>query len=68
MTKKDYIQIAAVLNANQADLSLVLDMADMLGEDNERFDRERFVRASTELLSSQTSWLASHIIKQRGES
>lgn len=47
MTKKDYIAIAEVLNANRADMPLVLDMADMLSEDNARFDRSRFVEAST---------------------
>jgi hypothetical protein len=50
MTKKDFIAIAAVLNANHADTALVLDMADMLGEQNPLFNRALFVDASTTAL------------------
>lgn len=51
MTKKDFIAIAGVLDANTAPLATVLDFADMLEEDNPRFDRATFVRASTRRLA-----------------
>lgn len=51
MTKKDYIKIAECLDANHAPLSLVLDFADMLAEDNSRFDKQKFVAASTNNLA-----------------
>ena len=51
MTKKDYIKIAECLDANHAPLALVMDFADMLAEDNERFDKQRFVAASTNTLA-----------------
>lgn len=51
MTKKDYEAIAKCLDANHAPLSLVLDFADMLAEDNERFNRRVFVAASTNNLA-----------------
>lgn len=47
MTKKDFIAIAAVLGANHAPLSLVLDFADMLAETNPLFNRPLFVDAAT---------------------
>jgi hypothetical protein len=47
MTKQHFEEIANVLNANVAPLSLVEDFADMLSEQNERFDRTRFIKAST---------------------
>lgn len=47
MTKKDFIAIAATLDANLASQAIVLDFADMLGEQNPRFDRARFVEAAT---------------------
>ena len=47
MTKKDYEAIAEILDANVADLGIVFDFADMLEEDNPRFDRKRFIDAST---------------------
>lgn len=47
MTRKDFESIAHCLNANHAPLALVFDFADMLEEDNPRFDRARFVKAST---------------------
>jgi hypothetical protein len=50
MTKRDYIRIAAVLDANHTPLATVQDFADMLQEDNALFDRARFVKASTEQL------------------
>ncbi len=46
MTKRGYIAIAHVLNVNHASLEIVQDMADMLGEDNPRFDRTRFMDAA----------------------
>jgi hypothetical protein len=60
MSKKDYIAIAEVLNANHATLETVLDMADMLEDDNERFDRDRFVRASTGNLRDS----AAHLLRR----
>lgn len=50
MTRKNYIAIAEVLDANRAPLALVQDMADLLEEDNPRFDRDRFIAASTKML------------------
>ena len=47
MTRKHFEAIAAVLNANHADISIVGDFADMCEEFNENFDRSRFVKAST---------------------
>lgn len=47
MTKKDFIAIAKVLDANHAPLALVSDFADMCEETNPLFDRQRFVEAST---------------------
>jgi hypothetical protein len=47
MTRQDFEKIAVVLDANHAPLAIVQDMADMLEEQNERFDRTRFVQAST---------------------
>lgn len=67
MTKKDYIAIAAVLNANLANDALVADMADMLEEDNPRFDRERFMRASTDALLERTRHNERMILRGRGE-
>jgi hypothetical protein len=53
MTKRDFIAIAAVLNANVAPLSLVSDFADMCEDTNERFDRQKFVVAATQNLRAQ---------------
>lgn len=53
MTRKHFEAIAHTLDANQAPLSLVSDFADMLEESNPRFDRQRFVVASTLNLRSQ---------------
>lgn len=47
MTKKDFEAIAHTLDANHAPLTLVQDFADMLKEDNPRFDRDTFIRAAT---------------------
>lgn len=47
MTRKDFVAIAAVLDANMADVNLVADMADMLADDNPNFDRARFMDAAT---------------------
>jgi hypothetical protein len=55
MSKKDFEAIAHVLNANVANLAIVLDFADMLEESNPRFDRARFIDASTvKLLDSHS--------------
>lgn len=45
MTRKDYIKIAAIIKARGADVDLANDFADLLEDDNERFDRERFLTA-----------------------
>lgn len=53
MTRKDYQLIASVLNAFGADGApvddrdaIAYDLADALGADNPRFDREKFLIAS----------------------
>jgi hypothetical protein len=53
MTKRDFIAIAKVLDANFAPLAIVSDFADMCEETNERFDRQKFVIASTQNLRVQ---------------
>lgn len=53
MTKRDYIAIAEVLNANLAPLPTVLDMCDVFAADNPRFDKRVFVAASTKNLASR---------------
>lgn len=53
MTRKDFIAIAKVLDANMAPLCLVSDFADMCEETNELFDRQKFVVASTQNLRAQ---------------
>lgn len=50
MTRKHFEAIAHTLNMNHADLNIVQDMADMLEEQNERFDRPRFIAAATKNL------------------
>jgi hypothetical protein len=50
MTRRDFEAIAHVLDANVSPLSLVSDFADLLEEENPRFDRKRFVQASTNRL------------------
>lgn len=49
MTRKHFEAIAKVLNANMASHELVEDFADMLEQENPRFDRDRFVDASSKL-------------------
>lgn len=51
MTKQDFEAIAHVLDANEAPLAIVLDFADMLSEQNERFNYGLFVKASTKELT-----------------
>lgn len=53
MTKRDFEAIAHTLNANVAPLALVSDFADMCEETNPRFDRQRFIIASTANLRAQ---------------
>lgn len=48
VSRADFIDIAAVLDANRAPLELVQDFADMLENKNERFNRAAFIAASTE--------------------
>lgn len=45
MTRRDYIKVAAIIKARGADVDLANDFADLFEEDNERFDRERFLAA-----------------------
>ena len=48
MTKKDYIKIAATIRDMPmlgAKLQIAKCFADMLTQDNERFDRDRFIDA-----------------------
>jgi hypothetical protein len=47
MTRKDFEAIAHVLDANHADIGIVLDFAMMLEEQNPRFDTGLFVKAAT---------------------
>jgi hypothetical protein len=67
MTKQNFEAIAAVLNSNLADLSIVLDFADMCEQDNPRFDRIRFVKAATSLSVDMAEYQVRAIRKQRGE-
>lgn len=66
MTKKDFIAIAKVLDANVAPLELVQDFADMLVETNERFDRTLFIRASTLRLLDMTYHTSSTVREAHG--
>ena len=45
MTKKDYIQIASIVKDNNIDTDTVNDFVIMFKKDNERFDKERFIKA-----------------------
>lgn len=54
MTRKDYQKIVEILDANVVEVGVVLDFADMLEEDNPRFDRARFIDAST--IKLRDSW------------
>lgn len=47
MTKKHFIAIAALLDANRASLAIVSDFADLFEEENPRFNRQQFVEAAT---------------------
>lgn len=47
MTKKHFLSIATILDANAAPLYLVADMADYFAEVNPNFDRKAFIEAST---------------------
>lgn len=58
MTRKDFEAIARILDANTADYCIVADFADFLSEENPRFDRERFVEASTQELRKTLSHTA----------
>lgn len=66
MTKKDFIAIADVLDANLASLEMVEDMADVLEETNPRFDRKRFIAASTLSLIERTEVLAERLANSHG--
>lgn len=67
MTRKDFEAIAAVLDANMASEGTVLDMADMLAEQNERFDRARFIAASTNLYRLNTASAAKRLDRAMGK-
>ena len=67
MTRKDFEAIAAVLDANMASEGIVLDMADMLKEQNERFDRARFIEASTNLYRLNTAAAATRLDRAMGK-
>jgi hypothetical protein len=54
MTRKDFEAIAHILDANVADIGIVLDFTDLLEETNPRFDRARFIDAST--IKLRDSW------------
>lgn len=53
MTKKDFIAIAEVLNANLSPLATVLDMCDVFAADNPRFNKQVFVAAATKNLAAR---------------
>lgn len=61
MTRKHFIAIAATLDANRAPLALVQDFADMLEEQNERFDRPRFIEAATINIRREASYFANRL-------
>ena len=46
-TKRDFIAVAEILNANTASLAMVQDFADMFAEQNPRFNRPLFINAAT---------------------
>lgn len=58
-------EIAHVLNANLAPLALVLDFADELAEKNSAFDRQGFVRASTQSLYNDSTRAVAGLVLQR---
>ncbi len=68
MTKKDFEAIANILDANMADEGIVLDFADMLADQNPRFDRAQFIMASTNLYRLNTSRAVRRIEKAAGVS
>ena len=45
MTKKDYIMIASIIKDNKLNDDAVDDFVIMFKKDNERFDKERFIKA-----------------------
>lgn len=47
MSKRDYEKVARVLRETDASRHTVVSMASALAEDNERFNVERFINAST---------------------
>lgn len=65
MTRQDFTAIAVCLDANHADLSMVLDFADMLGEQNERFNRALFVQAATGNLQTLVTYDAKRLARAR---
>jgi len=66
MTKKNFEAIAHVLDANHAPLSLVQDFADMLEEENPRFDRTLFIAASTVTLLDLANYEAMKLRQAHG--
>ena len=65
MTKQHFEEIAHVLDANRAPLALVEDFADMLSEQNERFDRARFVKAATNALVEDMDADLARLLRKR---
>lgn len=66
MTKKDFIAIAKVLDANHADLALVSDFADMCEETNPLFNRQMFVVAATENIRKDAEFAARALDRELG--
>lgn len=46
MTKRNYIEIADIFNANNTDEGTVLDFVDYAKEENPRFDAAKFLDAA----------------------
>jgi hypothetical protein len=65
MTKQHFEEIARVLDANRAPLALVEDFADMLSEQNERFNRVLFIKASTHALVETLDTDLARVLRKR---
>lgn len=66
MTKQDFEAIAEILDANMAGEGIVLDFADMLAEQNPRFDRARFIDASTNMYRMNAASVARRLDRACG--
>jgi hypothetical protein len=67
MTRKDFEAIADLLDANIADEAIVLDFADMLAEQNPRFDRVRFITRATNLYRLNAASAAKRLDRAMGK-